>query len=149
MRVMVQRVNQAQVVFENETVGQISNGLLIFLGIGHDDEEEDLKWLVKKIISIRIFADEEGKMNRSVKDVKGEVLLVSQFTLHAKTKKGNRPSFTAAASPDKAEAMYIDFGKAIEKEGITVEYGVFGADMQINLLNDGPVTIWIDTKNKE
>lgn len=149
MRVLVQRVQHAQVVVADQKVGQISKGLLLFLGIGQDDKEEDRNWLVNKILNLRIFSDETGKMNLSVKDIEGEVLLVSQFTLHASTKKGNRPSFIAASAPEKAKEMYSDFGKSMELEGVKVEYGVFGADMQISLLNDGPVTIWIDTKNKE
>jgi len=149
MRVLVQRVQLAKVAVGGETVGRISKGLLLFLGIGHDDEEEDLNWLVNKVLNLRVFEDDAGKMNLSVKDIQGEVLLVSQFTLHASTKKGNRPSFIAAAAPEKAKKMYDNFGKSMALVGVKVEYGVFGANMQVSLLNDGPVTIWMDTKNKE
>ncbi|MCC5922679.1 MAG: D-tyrosyl-tRNA(Tyr) deacylase [Crocinitomicaceae bacterium] len=149
MRVLVQRVQLAKVAVGGETVGRISKGLLLFLGIGHDDEEEDLNWLVNKVLNLRVFEDDAGKMNLSVKDIQGEVLLVSQFTLHASTKKGNRPSFIAAAAPEKAKKMYDKFGKSMALVGVKVEYGVFGANMQVSLLNDGPVTIWMDTKNKE
>lgn len=149
MRAVVQRVKQASVTIGDKVSGHIKEGLLIFLGVTHDDTEEDMDWLVKKMINLRIFSDEEGKMNLSLMDKKASVLLVSQFTLFAKTKKGNRPSFVGAASPEKAVPLYESAIKNFKSLGVHVETGEFGADMQVSLVNDGPVTIIIDTKNKE
>lgn len=150
MRVIIQRVNQASVEIENKIKSSIGNGLLILAGFEDEDANEDIEWMAKKISQLRIFNDHEGVMNLSVEDVKGEILVVSQFTLHAKTKKGNRPSYIKAAHPDIAIPLYESFGKQLEiilgKEIMT---GEFGAMMNVSLLNSGPVTIFIDTKNKE
>jgi D-tyrosyl-tRNA(Tyr) deacylase len=149
MIAVIQRVKQASVTIDNTLRSSISQGLLILLGIAHEDTQEDSEWLTKKIINLRIFSDAEGKMNLSLKDINGDLLVVSQFTLHASTKKGNRPSFIDAARPEKAIPMYEQFIKLSEDElGKKVFTGEFGADMQVQLLNDGPVTIIIDTKNK-
>lgn len=149
MRVLVQRVSEASVVVNNEIIGAINKGLLLLVGIENEDSSEDINWLVKKIAKLRIFSDDEGKMNLSVQDVNGGVLVVSQFTLHASTKKGTRPSFIKAAKPDHAIPLFNEFIKAMNTEVSKVETGEFGADMKVNLTNDGPVTIWLDTKNKE
>jgi D-tyrosyl-tRNA(Tyr) deacylase len=149
MRVVIQRVSKASVRFDNKEVGQISHGLLLFLGIEDADEQNDIHWLVRKIINMRIFSDEAGKMNKSLVDIDGSILLISQFTLHASTKKGNRPSFIKAAKPDYADKLYQDFAIEIRKHNISVETGVFGAFMEIELINDGPVTILLDSRNKE
>ena len=150
MRVVIQRVSEARVKVCDEVRNSIKKGLLIFLGIEKSDGSEDVIWLSKKIAQLRIFSDEKGLMNRSILDVKGEFLVVSQFTLHAKTKKGNRPSFIRAAEPEQAIPLYEEFIVALEKEiGKTVKTGQFGSNMQVSLCNDGPVTIYIDTKNKE
>ena len=150
MRVVIQRVSEASVKVCDEVKNSIKKGLLIFLGIEKSDGPEDVIWLSKKIAQLRIFSDEKGLMNRSILDVKGEFLVVSQFTLHAKTKKGNRPSFIRAAKPEQAIPLYEEFIVALEKEiGKTVKTGQFGSNMQVSLCNDGPVTIYIDTKNKE
>ena len=150
MRIVIQRVSRASVKVADETVGKIENGLLVFLGISHDDQEEDVHWLAKKLMNLRIFNDDEGKMNLSLNDVDGEVLMVSQFTLHASTKKGNRPSFVKSANPNLGKRLYDYFIDYLNKEyKISVATGVFGAMMEIELLNDGPVTIIIDSKNKE
>lgn len=148
MRLLVQRVKHAHVEVNGDTVGAIDQGLLLFLGIGQDDAEEDVLWLSHKVCGLRIFSDEEGKMNLSVKDIDGAVLLVSQFTLHASTKKGFRPSFVHAAHPDKAIPLYEQFKKALQGQlgKSKVAEGVFGAMMDVHLVNDGPVTIWIDSK---
>ncbi len=149
MIAVIQRVKQASVTIDNTLRSSISQGLLILLGIAHEDTQEDSEWLTKKIINLRIFSDAEGKMNLSLKDINGDLLVVSQFTLHASTKKGNRPSFIDAARPEKAIPMYEQFVQLSELElGKKVFTGEFGADMQVQLLNDGPVTIIIDTKNK-
>lgn len=149
MIAVIQRVKQASVTIDNTLRSSISQGLPILLGIAHEDTQEDSEWLTKKIINLRIFSDAEGKMNLSLKDINGDLLVVSQFTLHASTKKGNRPSFIDAARPEKAIPMYQQFIKLGEDElGKKVFTGEFGADMQVQLLNDGPVTIIIDTKNK-
>lgn len=149
MKAVIQRVKNAEVGVNGQVSGVIGKGLLVFLGITHDDTAEDVKWLVKKIVNQRIFHDEEGKMNLSVKDVDGEVLLVSQFTLHASVKKGNRPSFMEAAPPPVAIPLYnesIDeMSSALNKKTQT---GEFGAEMEVKLVNDGPVTIIMDSKNK-
>ncbi|MGL2986956.1 D-aminoacyl-tRNA deacylase [Flavobacterium sp. RSSA_27] len=150
MRVVIQRVANASVTVESKVVAEIQNGLLVFVGIEEADTQEDLDWLVTKITQLRIFNDENEVMNLSVQDIGGDVLVVSQFTLHAATKKGNRPSYIKAAKPDIAIPMYERFVKALEsKLGKKVPTGVFGADMKVLLLNDGPVTIQIDSKNRE
>ena len=150
MRIVIQRVSRASVKVADETVGKIENGLLVFLGISHDDQEEDVHWLAKKLMNLRIFNDDEGKMNLSLNDVDGEVLIVSQFTLYASTKKGNRPSFVKSANPNLGKRLYEYFIDYLNKEyKISVATGVFGAMMEIELLNDGPVTIIMDSKNKE
>lgn len=150
MRTLIQRVTRASVQVEGEYTGVIHEGLLIFLGIEDADSQEDINWLAAKIINLRIFNDENDVMNKSVKEVEGEILLVSQFTLHAATKKGNRPSYIKAAKPDFAIPMYEKFITQLEIElGEKIKTGKFGADMKVELLNDGPVTIWIDTQNKE
>lgn len=147
MKVVIQRVKEAQVTIDDELVGDISQGLLLLVGVGPDDEQEDLDYAVRKITNMRIFSDDMGKMNLSVQDIKGSILSVSQFTLFAETKKGNRPAFKGAAKPDKAEKMYLDFNEALA-QFVPVETGVFGADMQVSLVNDGPVTIILDTKSR-
>lgn len=150
MRAVIQRVLSASVSVEGKSTGSINAGLLILLGIEHDDEIADAIWLATKIASLRIFSDDEGLMNLSVKAVQGGVLVVSQFTLHAKTKKGNRPSFILAARPEKAIPLYACFIDQMNAtSGAVVQTGRFGAMMQVELVNDGPVTIIIDTKNKE
>jgi D-tyrosyl-tRNA(Tyr) deacylase len=149
MKAVIQRVKFCEVKVNDAVVGKIKNGLLVLLGITHDDTEEDIQWLTQKIVNLRIFNDEAGVMNVSVKDANGEILVVSQFTLHAATKKGNRPSYIAAARPEMAVPLYEKFLKEVELQlGKKVEAGIFGADMQVSLLNDGPVTIIIDTKEK-
>jgi D-tyrosyl-tRNA(Tyr) deacylase len=147
MKIIVQRVKQAQVSIEGQVYSQIKQGLLLLVGVGPEDQAEDLDYAVRKLVNMRIFSDAEGKMNLSVKDIKGEILSISQFTLFADTKKGNRPAFTGAAKPDMAKAFYQDLNRKLAKE-IPVETGVFGADMQVELINDGPVTIILDTKNR-
>ena len=150
MRAVIQRVSEANVKVNGKITGAIKEGLLILVGIEDADTEEDIDWLTKKIAGCRIFNDENGVMNRSVMEVGGGLLAVSQFTLMASTKKGNRPSYIRASKGDFAEPMYEKFCLALEREsGIKVEKGIFGADMKVSLLNDGPVTIIIDTKNKE
>lgn len=147
MKLVIQRVKSASVSIDGRVYNAIQQGLLLLVGVGPEDQQEDLDYAVRKIVNMRIFSDEEGKMNRSVKDIQGEILSVSQFTLFADTKKGNRPAFTGAAKPDMAEAFYQEFNQELAKE-VSVEAGVFGADMQVELVNDGPVTIILDTKNK-
>ena len=150
MRVVIQRVRKASVVIGDKNTASIDRGLLIFLGIEVDDTEEDVLWLTKKITSLRIFPDIQGVMNNSVIDINGDILVVSQFTLHAKTKKGNRPSYINAAKPQHAIPLYNSFIEDLSfKIRDRVYSGKFGADMQIELINDGPVTILIDSKNKE
>lgn len=150
MRAIIQRVTEASCVVEGTTTGSIDTGFLVLLGIEDADTPEDLDWLSRKIISMRIFADENDLMNKSLADVDGNILLISQFTLFAATKKGNRPGFTRAARPDKAIPLYEEMIKKLsdllQKE---IQTGIFGADMKISLVNDGPVTIIVDTKNKE
>ena len=147
MKIVVQRVKQAQVSIEGQVCSQIEQGLLLLVGVGPEDQAEDLDYAVRKLVNMRIFSDTEGKMNLSVKDIEGEILSISQFTLFADTKKGNRPAFTGAAKPEMAEAFYQDLNRELAKE-VPVETGVFGADMQVELINDGPVTIILDTKNR-
>ena len=150
MRAVIQRVSEASVSIENKIVSKINFGLLIFLGIEIEDTQEDSLWLANKIVQLRIFSDSEAKMNNSLLDIDGEVIVVSQFTLHAKTKKGNRPSYINAARPEQAIPLYEQFKKDLSKLiSKQVLSGEFGADMKVNLTNEGPVTIIIDTKNKE
>jgi D-tyrosyl-tRNA(Tyr) deacylase len=150
MRVVVQRVTQASVTINNQVFSSIQNGLLVLLGIEDSDTSEDINWLCNKLVNLRIFSDADRIMNLSIKDIKGSFLVVSQFTLHASTKKGNRPSYIRAAKPDVAIPRYEEFIKNLKEiSNLPVKTGQFGADMKVNLLNDGPVTIIIDTKNKE
>ena len=150
MKAVIQRVSKASVIIEGKEVASIANGLLILLGIVNGDSEEDIKWLSNKIVNLRVFGDENGVMNRSLLDTQYDAILVSQFTLHASTKKGNRPGFIKAAKPDVAIPLYKDFIRELETDlGKPIGTGQFGADMKVELLNDGPVTIIIDTKNKE
>lgn len=150
MKAIIQRVTQASVTIESNIVAEIQKGLLILIGIEEADNQEDIQWLVSKIANLRIFGDENEVMNLSVKDVTGDVIIVSQFTLNASTKKGNRPSYIKAARPETAIPIYEKFVAQMEIEiGKKVQTGQFGADMKVALLNDGPVTIIIDTKNKE
>ena len=149
MKAVIQRVTKASVTIENKKVANIQNGLLVLLGIVNEDEQADIIWLSNKITNLRIFSDENDVMNQSLKDAGGDVIIVSQFTLQASTKKGNRPSYIKAAKPDVAIPLYEAFIKQIEQDlGKPVQTGRFGADMQVELINDGPVTIIIDTKNK-
>ena len=150
MRAVIQRVTQASCKVDDTITGTIQSGLLILLGIEEADTTEDLRWLAQKMVNMRIFSDEKGLMNRSLLEVKGQILLISQFTLFAQTKKGNRPSFIKAAKPVVAVSLYEQMIVELEKlSGIKTETGIFGADMKIELLNDGPVTIIMDTKDKE
>ncbi|MFA9189811.1 D-aminoacyl-tRNA deacylase [Flavobacterium sp. FZUC8N2.13] len=150
MRVVIQRVTEASVTIENKIVASIQKGLLILVGIEDADVQEDIDWLVAKIAKIRIFGDENNVMNLSVQDIDGDIIVVSQFTLHAGTKKGNRPSYIKASKPEIAIPLYENFVRKLESEmGKKVQTGEFGADMKVSLLNDGPVTILIDSKNKE
>jgi len=150
MRVVLQRVASASVTVEDKIVGEIQKGIVVLVGIEEADSQEDIDWLVGKITQLRIFGDENGVMNLSVEEVNGDVLVVSQFTLHAATKKGNRPSYIKAARPEVAIPMYEKFVSSLEtKLSKKVATGIFGADMKVALLNDGPVTIIIDSKNKE
>lgn len=144
MKIVVQRVKHAQVEVEGKVVGKINNGFMVLLGVTHDDTEKEADYLVKKLCKLRVFSDENDKMNLSIKDVNGELLIISQFTLYANCKDGNRPSFIEAAKPDKANELYEYFCKECEKNEIKVEKGIFGADMKVSLLNDGPVTIIIE-----
>ena len=148
MRVVLQRVSHASVTVEEKVIGQIQRGFLLLVGVTHDDAIEDMEYLVRKIVQMRIFEDEEGKLNRSIQDVGGEILSVSQFTLYADTKKGNRPSFSKAAPGDVALEMFEQFNGLLRDTGIPVETGQFGADMKVELLNDGPVTILLDSKTR-
>jgi len=150
MRAVIQRVEKVAVEVDGKIAGKIDTGLLILLGIEENDNEEDLKWLAGKISALRIFSDEEGKMNLDIREAQGGLLVVSQFTLHAKTKKGSRPSFIRAARPEQAIPLYESFIRELSRVSqIRVESGVFGAMMKVDLVNDGPVTIIIDTKQKE
>lgn len=144
MKLVIQRVKYAKVEVENEIVGKIGQGFLVLLGVGPEDTKETADYLVQKIIKLRVFEDENGKMNLALKDINGELLIVSQFTLYADCSGGNRPSFTLAAKPDKANELYEYFISKCEKENIKVEHGIFGADMKVELLNDGPVTIILE-----
>ncbi len=150
MRTVIQRVSQASVTIDGNMKSEIGKGLLVLLGICDDDNEEDIDWLVRKIVQLRVFDDENGVMNRSVTDIQGEIMVVSQFTLYASYKKGNRPSWLRASKPDVATPLYLLFCKKMsEALGKSVATGSFGADMKVSLINDGPVTICMDTKNKE
>ena len=147
MRALLQRVSRASVTVDGKVAGQIGYGLLVLLGVGRDDSEIQVKMLADKIVNLRIFGDEEGKMNRSLLDINGEVLVVSQFTLYADTRKGRRPSFTDAAPPVVAEALFARFKEALAGYGLTVASGIFGAYMTIEIRNEGPVTIWLDSED--
>ena len=150
MRVVIQRVSQSKVKVSGEVIGEIKEGLMVLVSFVDEDNDTDLDWMTKKIINLRIFNDDEEKMNRSVQDVAGDILLVSQFTLHGSTKKGNRPSFIKAAKPDFANVMYERFIKVLEQTlGKEIQTGEFGGDMKVSLINDGPTTIIIDSRNKE
>ncbi|MFL2573821.1 MAG: D-aminoacyl-tRNA deacylase [Flavobacteriales bacterium] len=150
MRVVVQRVSQSSVIIESDIVSSISKGLLILLGVENNDTLDDVNWLIRKIINLRIFTDIDGKMNNSIIDIKGDIIVVSQFTLHAKTKKGNRPSYINAAPPKIAIPLYENFVQVLKNESkLNVFTGEFGADMKVSLINDGPVTIIIDSKNRD
>lgn len=150
MRAVIQRVTQASCTVDGQVTGAIENGLLVLIGVEDEDTRQDMEWLSQKLVNLRIFGDEQGLMNKSIQDIAGNILLISQFTLFAQTKKGNRPSFIRAARPDKAKPMYVEMAKhlseALQKE---VQLGIFGADMKIDLRNDGPVTIMMNTKDKD
>ncbi len=145
MRAIVQRVKEASVTVDNRVIGEISHGLLVFLGVGDGDTEADMKYIADKVIGLRIFSDSEDKMNLSVTDVRGEILVISQFTLYGDCRKGRRPNFTASMEPKGAEAMYEHFIAYINEQGIKTARGEFGADMKVSLINDGPVTIILDS----
>ena len=150
MRAVIQRVSEASVTVEGAIIGQIQRGLMVLVGIVNEDDTSDIEWLSNKIIHMRIFEDESGVMNKSLIEVGGAILLVSQFTLHASTKKGNRPSYIAAAKPEISIPIYEAMIHQLEKDlGASIQTGKFGADMKVSLINDGPVTITIDSKNKE
>ena len=150
MKVVIQRVRSAQVEIAEQVVGKINQGLLVLVGFEAADTQEDIDWVVSKTVNLRIFADDNGVMNCSLLETGGSLLLVSQFTLHASTKKGNRPSYIKAAKPVQAIPLYEQFVKQLEMDlGKSIGTGEFGADMQVELINDGPVTIWIDSKNRE
>jgi D-tyrosyl-tRNA(Tyr) deacylase len=147
MKVVLQRVSEARVTVEGEVVGTIGNGLLLLVGVGQEDGESDLIWMADKLAGLRIFEDEAGKMNLSVEDVQGAILSVSQFTLYGDCRKGKRPNFMAAAKPELAESLYNQFNERLRTRGLTVETGRFGAMMDISLVNDGPVTLILDSRN--
>lgn len=149
MRAVIQRVLESSVVIDNKRYASIGNGLMILVGVEFADTEEDIKWLCKKIVDVRIFDDEQGIMNKSIKEIDGDILLISQFTLHASIKKGNRPSYLKAAKPDVAIPLYKMLVNQLQNHiGKEIKTGLFGADMKVSLTNDGPITIFIDTKNK-
>jgi len=148
MKAVIQRVSESSVQVDGKTVGQIGKGLMVLVGINENDEKSDADWLVQKILNLRIFGDDEGKLNLSVTDISGEILCISQFTLMADYKKGNRPSFIKAAKPDKAVPLFDYFKEQISKSGLKTESGIFGADMKVSLVNDGPVTIVMDSVTK-
>ncbi|WP_312421540.1 D-aminoacyl-tRNA deacylase [Epilithonimonas sp.] len=148
MRVVIQRVSEASVKVDNKIVGEIGKGLMLLIGVDESDENTDADWIVKKIIDVRVFSDDEGKMNHSVKDINGEILCISQFTLISDYKKGNRPSYIKAARPDKAIPLFEYFKDEMKKSGLKTESGIFGADMKVSLINDGPVTLVFDSKTK-
>lgn len=146
MRALIQRVSEASCTVEGRVTGQIGPGLLVLVGVGHGDGDKDLDWLVDKVAGLRIFEDEAGKMNKSLLDTSKAMLAISQFTLYADTKKGKRPSFIDAAPPEEAKRLYAEYCVRSRKLGLTVEEGVFAADMKVRLLNDGPVTLWLDSR---
>lgn len=148
MRVVIQRVSEASVKVDNQIVGEIGKGLMLLIGVDESDENSDADWLVKKILDVRVFSDDEGKMNHSVKDMNGEILCISQFTLISDYKKGNRPSYIKAARPEKAIPLFEYFKEELKKSGLKTESGIFGADMKVSLINDGPVTLVFDSKTK-
>ncbi len=148
MKVVLQRVSEASVQVDGKIAGEISQGLMLLIGVDENDENADADWLVKKVLDVRIFSDEDGKMNHSVKDIQGEILCVSQFTLISDYKKGNRPSYIKAARPEKAIPLFDYFKDEIKKSGLKTESGIFGADMKVSLVNDGPVTLVLDSKTK-
>ncbi|AZB24663.1 MULTISPECIES: D-aminoacyl-tRNA deacylase [Chryseobacterium] len=148
MKIVIQRVSEANVKVDGKTAGEIGKGLMLLVGIDENDEKTDADWLVQKILNLRIFSDEDDKLNLSVKDISGEILCISQFTLIADYKKGNRPSFIKAAKPDKAVPLFDYFKEEIAKSGLKTESGIFGADMKVSLVNDGPVTIVMDSITK-
>lgn len=145
MRAVVQRVLEANVAVDGEVIGSIGNGLLVFLGVGEGDTDADLKYIADKVTGLRVFSDENDKMNLSVTDIGGEILVISQFTLYGDCRKGRRPNFTSAMQPDTAKAMYEDFVRYVSEQGIRTECGRFGADMKVSLINDGPVTLLLDS----
>lgn len=148
MKAVIQRVSESSVRVDGKAVGEIGRGLMLLIGIDEHDEKADANWLVQKILNLRIFGDEDGKLNRSVQDIRGEILCISQFTLIADYKKGNRPSFIKAARPEKAVPLFDYFKEEIAKSGLRTESGIFGADMKVSLINDGPVTIVMDSVTK-
>ncbi|PRB01030.1 D-tyrosyl-tRNA(Tyr) deacylase [Chryseobacterium sp. MYb7] len=148
MKIVIQRVSEASVKVDGKIVGEIRKGLLLLVGVDENDEKTDADWLVQKVLNLRIFGDEDDKLNLSVKDISGEILCISQFTLIADYKKGNRPSFIKAAKPDKAVPLFDYFKEEIAKSGLKTESGIFGADMKVSLINDGPVTIVMDSITK-
>jgi len=148
MKVVIQRVLHSEVIVDGNSVGKIDKGLMLLIGIDENDEKQDADYLARKILDLRIFSDTEGKLNLCIKDVKGEILCISQFTLIADYKKGNRPSFVKAAKPGKAIPLFEYFKSEISKSGLKIESGIFGADMKVSLINDGPVTIIMDSKTK-
>ena len=148
MKIVLQRVSEANVKVDNQIVGAIEKGLMLLIGVDEVDEFSDADWLVKKIIDVRVFSDNDGKMNHSVKDIDGEILCISQFTLISDYKKGNRPSYIKAAKPDKAIPLFEYFKDELKNSGLKIESGIFGADMKVSLINDGPVTLVFDSKTK-
>ncbi len=148
MKVVLQRVSMARVQVDGKIAGEISQGLMLLIGVDENDENADADWLVKKVLDVRIFSDDDGKMNHSVKDIQGEILCISQFTLISDYKKGNRPSYIKAARPEKAIPLFDYFKDEIKKSGLKTESGIFGADMKVSLVNDGPVTLVLDSKTK-
>lgn len=148
MKTVIQRVSESHVKVDGKVVGKIGKGLMLLIGIDENDEKTDADWLIQKILNLRIFGDEDGKLNRSVQDIQGEILCISQFTLIADYKKGNRPSFIKAARPEKAIPLFDYFKEEIAKSGLKTESGIFGADMKVSLINDGPVTIVMDSVTK-
>lgn len=149
MRLVIQRVTEANVEIDAKIHASITNGYMVLLGIENEDTKEDIDWLVRKLVNLRVFSDSDGDMNLSLSQVGGSVLLISQFTLFASTKKGNRPSFLKSAKPDVAIPLYDEFIKTLSESGVEVKTGIFGADMKVSLINEGPVTILIDSKNRE
>ena len=148
MRVCIQRVSRGVVRVDNKIFGQIAGGMVILLGVATEDTAADIQWMTQKILNLRFFSDEAGQMNRSIMDIGGEILIVSQFTLFGDCHKGRRPSFVQAAPPEKADEIYQTFIRRIQAAGVTIATGKFGADMQLELVNDGPVTLWIDSRNQ-